>query len=438
VGCAARARCEHDGALGKGRREPNRVVAAHEERLISDEFEASVPLRRSWSSAVADSRCGCNCRVGGFACGKRCATTARLERLVLEPTPCAIAPTQRECGARASYHGAVSSLRAPHERPAAPLEPRAFAHVPFDDYRLLDSGQGEKLERFGPVRLRRPDPQALWARRRSDDEWMRADLTFVRESDRGGRWEARRGGHELTRRSPLEWSLSVGGCRFLVRPTPFKHVGIFAEQAANWDLVARSAQRFEVERPRLLNLFGYTGVASITAARAGYDVTHVDASRTSLAWTRDNLHASALADDRLRVVLDDALAFAARESRRSARYHVVLLDPPHYGRGPKGQKWQFEDQIAELVGTVKALLEERALAILSTYAIGCSPLTLGNLMSELGPGEIECGELALPESDEVSVSADGPASRAALLLPAGFCARWSRGLFADAHASNGA
>ena len=332
----------------------------------------------------------------------------------------------------------MSSLRAPHREPGSPLEPSVFAHVPFDDHRLLDSGRGEKLERFGPVRVRRPDPQALWSRRLPDEEWLGADLTFVRESDRGGRWEARPGAHELARKSPLEWNVSVGGSRFVVRPTPFKHLGIFAEQAANWDLVARSAQRFGVERPRLLNLFGYTGVASVIAARAGYDVTHVDASRASLAWTRDNMRASGLADDRVRVVLDDALAFAARESRRSARYHVVLLDPPHYGRGPKGQKWQFEDHVAELVAIVKSLLDERAIAVLSTYAIGCSPLTLRNLLGDLGPGEIECGELALPESEESLASGGTRVSRDPLLLPAGFCARWSRGPLDEARDSSGA
>jgi 23S rRNA (cytosine1962-C5)-methyltransferase len=369
----------------------------------------------------------------------------------------------------------VSFLGASDDERRAALEPRVIPHPAFDDYALIDSGAGEKLERFGKIRLCRPDPQALWSRRLSDAEWARADLTFVRESDRGGRWEARgeargavrgespaearreprveareksRGAaHELARRSEPEWSVAIDGCRFLVRPTPFKHVGIFPEQAANWSLLARAMRELGPARPRLLNLFGYTGVASVIAARSGYDVTHVDASRASLAWTRDNLRASQLDEASVRIVLDDALAFAGREARRGARYDVVLLDPPHYGRGPKGEKWQFEDHIARLIEFVRELVNERALVIVSTYAIGTSPLTLRNLVGELGSGDIDYGELAIPESADESTNAfavddddagarkGGPRSereaRPPLSLPAGFCARWSRGLRAE-------
>lgn len=293
------------------------------------------------------------------------------------------------------------------------MQPAIFDPVPFDDYALLDSGGGEKLERFGPVVLRRPDPQAVWSRALAPVDWESADLTFVRESDRGGRWAARRGAHPDALAANPEWSLRFAEGRFLVRPTPFKHVGVFPEQAPNWLAVARAARALG-ERPRLLNLFGYTGVASVLAAQAGCEVTHVDASKTSIAWTRENAHASGLPADALRLVLDDALAFVRREVRRGARYHAVLLDPPHYGRGPKGEKWQFEDSIAPLVAAVRELLEERALAILSTYAIGFTPLALANLVTELGPGDVEAGELALAS----------PGGRA---LPAGLCARWSRG-----------
>jgi 23S rRNA (cytosine1962-C5)-methyltransferase len=146
-------------------------------------------------------------------------------------------------------------------------------------------------------------------------------------------------------------------------------------------------------------------------------VTHVDASKTSIAWARENLVASGLPAEAMRIVLDDALAFAQREARRGARYHAVLLDPPHYGRGPKGETWQFEDSIAPLVAAVRDLVADRALVVLSSYAIGCSPRTLQNLLADLGPADLESGELALPEE-----SARGR------LLPAGFCARWSRGV----------
>lgn len=291
------------------------------------------------------------------------------------------------------------------------MQPSVFDPVPFDDYALIDSGAGEKLERFGDVVLRRPDPQAVWSRALDESEWERADLTFVRESDRGGRWETRRGS-----RAKPQWTIRFVEGRFAVRPTPFKHVGVFPEQAPNWVAVSLAAREL-ADRPRLLNLFGYTGVASVLAAQSGYEVTHVDASKTSIAWARENAQASDLAPDAMRIVLDDALAFARREVRRGARYHAVILDPPHYGRGPKGEKWQFEEGIAPLVGAVRDLCEERALVILSTYAIGCTPLTLANLLGELGPGEIESGELVLAP----------PRGRA---LPAGFCARFTRGFSA--------
>jgi 23S rRNA (cytosine1962-C5)-methyltransferase len=293
------------------------------------------------------------------------------------------------------------------------MRPSLFPTAPLDEYALLDSGRGEKLERFGPVVLRRPDPQALWRPELDPEAWSAADLVFVRESDRGGRWEAARKAPPEARAG--EWTVAAAGGRFVVRPTPFKHLGIFPEQATNWAHVERLAGAFGAERPRLLNLFGYTGVASVLAARAGYDVTHVDASRSAIAWTRENMAASGLAPDALRVLLEDATAFARREQRRKARYHVVLLDPPHHGRGPKGETWQFEDDVAALLATVRELLHERAAVCLSTYAIGCTPLALEHLVAELGAGTTEAGELVL----------GAPPRR---LLPAGLCARWRRGV----------
>jgi len=284
-----------------------------------------------------------------------------------------------------------------------------------DSYELVDSGAGEKLERFGGVLLRRPDPQALWRPALGAERWGAAQLVFVRESDRGGRWEEQRGAPAQARGARASWPMAIGGGNFLVRPTPFKHVGVFPEQAPNWALVGELRERFGAGRPRLLNLFGYTGVASVLAAQAGYDVTHVDASKTSVAWTRENAQLSGLPENALRLIVDDALAFTRREARRQSRYSVVLLDPPHHGRGPKGETWQFEEHAAELVAALPAVLEARALVVLSTYAIGCSPLGLENLLRELGPGELESGELVLAPRD----------ARAAV-LPAGFCARWRR------------
>jgi len=307
------------------------------------------------------------------------------------------------------------------------LQPAVFTPTPLADYCLLDSGDGEKLERCGDVVLRRPDPQALWRPRLDAVTWRGADLRFERESDRGGRWVAwpdvpgssspeGRSRRRSVSSDPLEWTVEHAGARFWIRPTAFKHIGLFPEQAVNWDLVERTAPALG-SSPRLLNLFGYTGIASVLAARAGYEVTHVDASKTTIEWARDNAQASGLGRDAMRVLCDDALAFARREVRRGSRYHVVLLDPPHYGRGPKGEKWQFEDGIVPLLDAVASLLEARALVILSTYAIGYSPLALANLMGRLGDGVLEAGELALRE--------EGAGGR---LLPAGFCARWQRGI----------
>jgi len=298
-----------------------------------------------------------------------------------------------------------------------------FPHVGFPDYALLDSGGGEKLERFAGVVVRRPDPQALWPRGEPEARWRDADLTFVPDASsggRGGRWTARtsgKGAKAVAKAPPAEWRVRCGDATLLARPTPFKHVGIFPEQSANWELLRSVRPRLAASPPRLLNLFGYTGAASIVALRAGYEATHVDASKTSLAWARANLQASGLSEDAMRIVLEDALAFAQREARRGSNYHVILMDPPHYGRGPKGEKWQFEDAIAALVAAVRELAAERSLVVLSTYAIGTSPLSLENLLADLGDGALESGGLALPEE-----------SARARLLPAGFCARWTRGL----------
>jgi 23S rRNA (cytosine1962-C5)-methyltransferase len=299
------------------------------------------------------------------------------------------------------------------------VQPAVFDAPPFPDHELVDSGGGEKLERFGAVVLRRPDPQALWRPRLAPERWAAAHLCFERDEASGGRrgnWRAQPDAPPQARGRDPAWRVGFGGATFVVRPTPFKHVGLFPEQAANWVWLERATPGLAVARPRLLNLFGYTAAASVLALRQGWEVTHVDASRTSLAWARENLAASGLAEDAMRLVLDDALAFARREERRGARYQGVLVDPPHHGRGPKGERWQFEQHLAELLEACAGLLAERALLVLSTYAIGSSPLAFANLLGELPGGRVEAGELALSES--------GAGARR---LPCGFCARWWRG-----------
>jgi len=295
------------------------------------------------------------------------------------------------------------------------VQPVVFPHPDFADHALLDSGEGEKLERFGTVVLRRPDPQALWHRRAPREAWDAAHLSFVRESDRGGRWEVGATAPPEARGEEAQWPCRFGGATFLIRPTPFKHVGLFPEQATNWRFLLEAGAALDVESPRLLNLFGYTGAASVLAAGAGYQVTHVDASRLAVRWTRENLQASGLPSDALRLLCDDALAFARRQRRRGERYEGVLLDPPHYGRGPRGQKWQLERDLAPLLDEVAGLLAQRSFLVLSTYAVGYSPLAFVNLLTELGDG-VHAGELALPEGDGER------------RLPGGLCARAWRGL----------
>lgn len=307
-----------------------------------------------------------------------------------------------------------------------PTHPSFFAPAPLEDYELLDSGGGAKLERFGAVTLARPDPQALWRARLAPERWAAAHLSFERESDRGGRWRAQPDTPACARGEDAHWPMRCMGATLICRPTPFKHLGVFPEQAANWAWIAELRRTaFAQERaPRLLNLFAYTGALSLVAARAGYHVTHVDASKTSIAWARENARASGLAEDALRVLLDDALAFARREQRRGAKYAGIALDPPHYGRGPKGEKWQLEEQLAPLLESCASLLDERAFLVLSTYAVGYSPLAFQNLLAEVRAARVEAGELVLIES------ALGAEPRRT--LPCGFCARLTRGFEAPA------
>ncbi|MEX1023506.1 MAG: class I SAM-dependent methyltransferase [Planctomycetota bacterium] len=288
--------------------------------------------------------------------------------------------------------------------------PAYFAPCALDSYALLDSGDGAKLERFGEYVLARPDPQALWPKRLASSAWESADLAFVRESDRGGRWEGP--GARLA-----SWTVDVDGLEVELRPQAFKHVGLFPEQASNWSWLESLAR----EGGEVLNLFGYTGVASLIAARAGARVTHVDSSKSAIAWARANAERNSL---ELRTLVDDAVAFVEREVRRGRRYRGVLLDPPAYGRaprrarGPKADTWRFERDIAPLLTSVGRLLDSDAFVCLSTYAIGTSPLSLANLIELVGPGDVAAGELVLAEAPR--------AGDAARLLPAGFTARWRR------------
>jgi 23S rRNA (cytosine1962-C5)-methyltransferase len=268
-----------------------------------------------------------------------------------------------------------------------------------DGYRLIDSGRGRKLERFGTVIVDRPEPQALWQRRLDAAVWSKADAVFAADDDEeAGRWRR-------DRPVPETWPIEVEGITLLGRLSGFRHLGLFPEQLPHWQwMTARIETARHLlggERPRVLNLFAYTGAASLLAARAGAEVVHVDASKKAVAWARENQAQSRLADAPVRWILDDARKFVAREVRRGRTYHVVLVDPPKFGRGPGGEVWDFFEHTPALLADCANLLDPRGSAlILTSYAIRASALAIGQLAAEaLGErqGVLDVGELAIRE-----------------------------------------
>lgn len=261
------------------------------------------------------------------------------------------------------------------------------------DYALLDSGGGRKLERYGPYRVVRPEPQAMWTPRLASAVWESADAVFDPSDDEDA-------GHWRFRGKPSEaWPLSWGDARFHGRFTAFRHLAFFPEQAANWawlEAAVRTAQQ-----PRVLNLFGYTGVASLVMAAAGAAVTHVDASKKAIGWARENAELSGLSDRPIRWITEDARKYVQREARRGSRYDGIILDPPKYGRGPGGEVWRLFEDLPELTRLCGELLSEDArFVVLNAYAERVSGAALAGLLAEAldgRGGRIEWGELALAE-----------------------------------------
>lgn len=262
------------------------------------------------------------------------------------------------------------------------------------DYELLDSGLGLKLERFGPYRLIRPEVQALWKPALSKETWDAADATFQATSEESG-------GHWLLKKKVAErWEMSYGALRFWAMTTPGRHLGLFPEAAPHWDFVSESVQK--AGHPvNVLNLFGYTGLATLAAAAAGARVTHVDASKKSVAWARENQALSGLEDKPVRWIVDDALKFVEREGRRGARYDGLILDPPKFGRGPKGEVWEVYKSLPRLLTACRGILNERPLFVIVTlYAVKASALHVGQAVQELMGayrGTTAFGELVLRE-----------------------------------------
>ena len=270
----------------------------------------------------------------------------------------------------------------------------------WHDVHLLDSGHGRKLEQVGPFRFIRPEMQAIWPPALDDTEWQKADGEFVASKnadDDGGKWKLR---PDL----PEEWPVQYDGVGFMAMPTPFRHLGFFPEQSAHWQWCAERCRDFIRQHgrpPKILNLFGYTGVASLHAAHHGAEVTHVDSSKKAIAQAFENRNQAGLDDAPIRFITEDARSFVKREIRRERFYDGVILDPPKYGRGVKGEVWRMEDDISPLLADIASILSEDAcFVVLTSYAIRSSFLSLHHLMAhhmESRSGVVTSGELAVQE-----------------------------------------
>ena len=277
--------------------------------------------------------------------------------------------------------------------PRQPAPPVFLETAGVDGYRLIDSGGGRKLERFGDLTLVRPEEQAIWTPRLPEQEWSAADAVFTGRTDEegAGRWDRKPG-------MPDHWTCRHGQVRYSCRFTSFRHVGVFPEQAAHWPFMTDRLATAG-DGASLLNLFGYTGIATLVAARAGARVTHVDASRTAIAWARENQALSGLEDRPVRWICDDATKFAAREVRRERQYTGILLDPPKWGRGPKNETWRLFDDLPEMLRLCRSLLDpDHGFLILTAYAIRASFMALHELMTETFGHQVESGELILRET----------------------------------------
>jgi 23S rRNA (cytosine1962-C5)-methyltransferase len=279
----------------------------------------------------------------------------------------------------------------------------------WKDYELIDTGNGEKLERWGKYILRRPDPQVIWPFTDKDGLWAKADAHYHRSSSGGGRWE-------YARKLPDRWIVTYEKLKFYVEPTGFKHTGLFPEQAVNWDWIIDRIK--SAGSPvRVLNLFAYTGGATIAAAFGGAEVCHVDAAKGMVSRAKENLELSGLGDRTVRFITDDVVKFVQREIRRGRKYEAVIMDPPSYGRGPKGEMWKIEDELYGLIELCMGVLSESPVFFLiNSYTTGLAPSVLKNLLC-LTVAKRFGGHAS---SDEVGI----PVSGTGIILPCGASGRW--------------
>jgi 23S rRNA (cytosine1962-C5)-methyltransferase len=278
------------------------------------------------------------------------------------------------------------------------------------DYSLLDSGNGRKLERFGPYILVRPCAQAVWAPSLSEDEWRQADASFSREEKEG--WEFRT-------KLPSQWTITVGGVVFKISPTDFGHLGIFPEQRRAWEWLREeiAMAKKKTQRPvRVLNLFAYSGGATLAAALGGAEVCHLDASKGMVAWARENAHLSALEKAPIRWIVDDVMKFLQREERRGSRYEGVILDPPTFGRGSRGEVFKIDEEIQPLLRACRAVLSEQPRFVLfSCHTPGYTPITMHHLLAQMMKGV--SGQI---EAEEMVLEGETPV----MSLPSGCYGKW--------------
>ena len=281
----------------------------------------------------------------------------------------------------------------------------------WNDYELLDCSDGERLERWGDVILIRPDPQVIWKTSKKHPLWKKANARYQRSSTGGGHWE-------VLKKTPEAWKINYHDLSFNVKTMGFKHTGIFPEQAVNWDYAAQIIK--DADRPvKALNLFSYTGAATVACLKAGAQVVHVDASKGMVAWAKENAAASGVAGRNVRWIVDDCIKFVQREIRRGNKYDIIIMDPPSYGRGPGGEVWKLEDEIYNFVGLCSGVLSDEPLMVLiNSYTTGLSPAVmeyiLGSVIMPEHGGTLSCSEIGLP------VTATG------MTLPCGASAIWQR------------
>lgn len=282
----------------------------------------------------------------------------------------------------------------------------------WKDYELIDCSDGERLERWGKYILIRPDPQVIWSTPKMNGLWYNADARYIRSSSGGGNWD-------VYKKLPEVWHIGYSGLRFNIKPMGFKHTGIFPEQAVNWDMTARIIAESRRTDVKMLNLFAYTGGATVSAMNAGAAVTHVDASKGMVQWAKENAESSGVSAQPVRWLVDDCKKFVEREIRRGNKYDIIVMDPPSYGRGPGGEVWKLENEVYRLCELcVKLLSADALLFLINSYTTGLSPSVmsyiLGSLIVPQHGGKVSADEIGLPVSES------------GLVLPSGASAFWTR------------